>query len=87
MESAQAFFELLKSDADLAQKMTAALTEERAWEIIRAAGDFDFSRAEWLQVLNQAAGRELSDEELDVVAGGAWPLPFDPQNWTAPGGS
>ncbi len=78
IESAKAFFEFLKTDQDLDKKMTAALTEERSQEIIRSAGDFEISREEWLTVLNQAAGRELSDDELEDVAGGAWPTPYAP---------
>jgi hypothetical protein len=64
--------------------MLQSATEERAQEIIRSAGDFEISREEWLAVLNQAAGRQLSDDELDDVAGGAWPTPYDPPNWQMP---
>ncbi len=70
-ESATAFLELLKSDPELARRLAGAGSEDEAWEIIKAAGDFNFSHAEWFEALKTAHGHELSDDELDQVAGGA----------------
>ncbi len=75
-ESAQAFLELLKTDKDLAKKMAEVKSDDEAMAAIKAAGDFDFSKEEWLAVVREVKGQELSEEDLEKVAGG-----FNIGNW------
>lgn len=79
-ESATAFLQLVKSDEGLAQKMAAAKTEEEAVAVIKAAGDYDFNKEEWLAVVQEVTGQELSEEDLDKVAGGHWYSGFEPDD-------
>jgi predicted ribosomally synthesized peptide with nif11-like leader len=79
-QSAQAFLDLMKSDEDLAQKMAAAKSEEEAVAVIEAAGDYDFNKEEWLAVVQEVADQELSEEDLDKVAGGHWYSGFEPDD-------
>ncbi len=69
-ESAKAFFELVKSDETLAKQLHEAKSEEEVRAIIAATGDFDFTQAQWTEVVLIETGVELSDEDLEKVAGG-----------------
>ncbi len=64
IESAKELLEKIKQDASLAEKLEKASGEERK-KIIEEAG-FDVTQDE----VQQAYG-ELSDDDLDKVAGGA----------------
>ncbi|MGE4273574.1 MAG: Nif11-like leader peptide family natural product precursor [Desulfitobacterium sp.] len=64
IESAKAFMEKMKTDQDFAKKVMAAKDAEERRVLVKEAG-FDFS-AEELKDL----GDEMSDSELDAVAGG-----------------
>ncbi|MEL1134039.1 Nif11-like leader peptide family natural product precursor [Desulfitobacterium sp. THU1] len=64
IESAKAFMEKMKTDQDFAKKVMAAKDAEERRVLVKEEG-FDFS-AEELKDL----GDEMSDSELDAVAGG-----------------
>lgn len=64
IESAKAFIEKVKTDAEFAKKVKECKDAEARKSFAQAAG-FDFTKAEIEQV-----GSELSDEQLDAVAGG-----------------
>jgi predicted ribosomally synthesized peptide with nif11-like leader len=69
-ESASKFFEKLQSDSELLGRVkeTETVDEIRA---IAKDGGFDFTEDEYLAVASQPIGDgELSDEQLDEVAGG-----------------
>ena len=60
----------LKDDAELQEKLKGAADIDAAVVIARGAG-FDVSKADWLKYqANQT--QELSDEELESVAGGCY---------------
>ena len=67
-EQLSAFFEAVKADAGLEEKLKAAGDLDTAAAIAKEAG-FDVSKADWLKA--QASQiLEMSDEELAGVAGG-----------------
>lgn len=66
IESAKKFLERLNTDEDFAKKVTAFKDADARMKFVKSEG-FDFT-AEEISSLK----RELSDEELDSVAGGAW---------------
>ncbi|CDX00147.1 Bacteriocin propeptide [Desulfitobacterium hafniense] len=65
IESAKAFMEKMKTDQDFAKKVMAAKDAEERRALVREDG-FDFSTAELKEL-----GGEMSDSELDAVAGGS----------------
>ena len=67
-EQLSALLAKLKEDAELQEKLRGARDLDAALAIAKAAG-FDVSKADWLRYqANQTL--ELSDEELEGVAGG-----------------
>ncbi len=67
-EQLSALLTKLKDDAVLQEKLKGAVDLDAALAIANEAG-FDVSKADWLRYhANQTL--ELSDEELEVVAGG-----------------
>ncbi|AGA70033.1 bacteriocin propeptide, TIGR03798 family [Desulfitobacterium dichloroeliminans LMG P-21439] len=64
IESAKAFMEKMKTDQDFAKKVMAAKDAEERRVLVKEDG-FDFSPAELKDL-----GDEMSDSELDAVAGG-----------------
>ncbi len=72
LESAKKFYELVKSDEELAAKLAAAQSEEEAKAIVQAAGDYDFNQEEWVTALREESGVELEDQDLEKVAGGSF---------------
>lgn len=64
IEQLNAFQEAVNADAILRQKLKAATDTDTVLSIARAAG-FLFSA-------DELSMRELSDEDLEMVAGGAW---------------
>jgi len=72
MQSAKDFLQKIKTDQALQEKVKAASGLEARQRIIEAAG-FDFTLAEYKQAIEgaaAAAGKELSAEQLEAVAGG-----------------
>jgi predicted ribosomally synthesized peptide with nif11-like leader len=70
LESAKAFFAKVKTDDELAKKLAEAGSEEKLREIIATVGDFDFSQQEWTDAVLAESGVEISEEDLEKVAGG-----------------
>ncbi len=70
LESAKAFFEVVQSDDGLAKQLHEANSEDEIRAIVTATGDYDFSQTEWKEAVLAATGVELSDADLDQVAGG-----------------
>jgi len=66
-EQLKAFLEAVKADAGLQEKLNAATDADAAVAIAKEVG-FMISADELQQA--QAVGEELSDEELEAVAGG-----------------
>lgn len=64
IESAKAYVEKFKADGEFAKKVMACKDKEERKAFVKEAG-FDFTAEEIKQV-----GTELSDSELDAVAGG-----------------
>ncbi|WP_366923919.1 Nif11-like leader peptide family natural product precursor [Metallumcola ferriviriculae] len=65
VESAKKFLEKVKNDEDFKNKLSGLKNEQERLDFSKAEG-FDFSVAE----LTEANGGELSDNDLDEVAGG-----------------
>ena len=66
IESAKAFLERMKNDEDFRKSVGEIATSKERMEYVKGAG-FDFTMEE-IATLND----ELSDDELDAVAGGVW---------------
>jgi len=66
IESAKAYVERLASDQAFASRVAATQSREERAELAKSEG-FDFTAEELAGVTS-----ELSDEELDAVAGGTW---------------
>jgi len=76
LQSAKDFLQKMETDQALRERVEAAADLEDRLQTIRTAG-FDFTMDEFKQAVNervQAAGRELTPEELQEVAGGWCPL-------------
>jgi predicted ribosomally synthesized peptide with nif11-like leader len=69
-EGATALYERVTSDEEFRARLEAAETPEEKHEIVAEAG-FDVNRDDLSTVRNLAGMRELSDEDLEKVAGGA----------------
>ena len=65
-ESAQACVERMKTDEEFAERVRGAESKEDRCAIVKAEG-YDFTEEEI-----KAVSSELSDEELDRVAGGGF---------------
>lgn len=66
LESAKMFIEKMRIDREFAEKVRDCNDSAARWEFVKEAG-FDFT-AEEIQKVQM----ELTDEELDMVAGGTW---------------
>ena len=67
IESAKEFLVKYSADATFAKSINDAKSVEEKKKVILGAG-FDFTQAE----LNECRGGELSDADLDAVAGGGY---------------
>ena len=65
VESAKAYIEKVKTDEEFRNKIAATTDKEERAAILKAEG-FDFTEED----VNAISSDELSDEELDKVAGG-----------------
>jgi predicted ribosomally synthesized peptide with nif11-like leader len=70
VESAKKFIERLANDAEFRAQVESASDPVTKKKLAQAAG-YDFDMADIAAVLPQSAGGELSDAELEGVAGGA----------------
>ena len=69
-EQLSALLAKIKEDAGLLEKLKSSADLDTAQAIAKEAG-FDVSKADWLRYQQQGMGEEeLSDEELENVAGG-----------------
>ncbi|MBP1764516.1 MAG: protein of unknown function nitrogen fixation [Firmicutes bacterium] len=66
IEAAKLFLERMKTDEKFATKIAAESTEEARMALAQTEG-FIFTAAD----MEQVVGEDLSDDELDAVAGGA----------------
>mgnify|MGYP003594433388 CR=1 FL=1 len=64
VEAAKACIERIKTDEDFAKKVGECKTKEERIEFVRSIG-YDFTYAEFHEVTG-----ELTDDELDSIAGG-----------------
>ena len=74
LESAKLFIEKMKTDSEFREKVVALKTKEERKSFVKNEG-FDFTKEEFEQVkkeyINKAKSEgELSDEDLEKVAGG-----------------
>ena len=73
-EQLAALLAKLKDDVGLQEKLKGAADLDAVLAIAKEAG-FDVSKADWLRYqANETL--ELSDEELEGIAGGTSPFPF-----------
>ena len=83
-EQLSALLAKLKEDAGLKEKFKDAEDLDAAEALARDAG-FDVSKADWLQYQAKQT-LQLSDEELEGVAGGKGDNPCDKSHNPAPAG-
>ena len=69
IKSAKAFYDRLTTDKTLQRELRNAARDEQRLEIIQAAG-YRFTRSEWQAVLAELDENQLSDAELEAIAGG-----------------
>ena len=69
VEQAKAFIEKLNSDEIFLNQIAGAGSDEARLQMAKEAG-FEFSTEELTSVIDQFTSEELSEEELDAVAGG-----------------
>lgn len=77
VESARAFYERAATDEAFKEQLRDAASDDERRATIRTAG-YDFTPEEWEVVIDQLReinDRELSEAELETVAGGVLPLP------------
>ena len=77
-EQLSALLAKLKEDVGLLEKLKAAADLDSAAAIAKEAG-YAVSKADWLT--HQAQLRQISDEELEEVAGGTMSLAGCSLNW------
>jgi predicted ribosomally synthesized peptide with nif11-like leader len=72
VQSARDFIKRIETDEDLKEQLEAAPDHETRRQIVQSAG-FDFTEDEFKQMVDElaaAASQELTEEELQEVAGG-----------------
>jgi predicted ribosomally synthesized peptide with nif11-like leader len=77
VESAKAFYERVATDEAFKEQLRDAASDDERRAMIRTAG-YDFTPEEWEVVIDQLReinDRELSEVELETVAGGVLPFP------------
>ena len=79
VEQLKAFVEKVKSDTSLQEKVKAAASPEAAIEVAKAAG-FSIT-SEDIQSMQSGTEEELSDEQLEGVAGGFTQRPGTMPDW------
>ena len=68
-EQAKSFIEKLDSDKTLLSQIAGADSDKARLELAKEAG-FDFTAEELAGAISDSGGDELSDDELESVAGG-----------------
>lgn len=69
LESAEAFYDRLANDRELAERVRALETPERMESYVKGELGYDFTRGEMQQVVFER-NPEMTDEELEAVTGG-----------------
>jgi predicted ribosomally synthesized peptide with nif11-like leader len=69
VDQAKAFIEKLGSDESLLNQVNSAENNADRMQLAKDAG-FNFSTDEFNSVIDQLSGEELSEDDLDSVAGG-----------------
>lgn len=70
VQNAKDFLKKYSNDGDFKSKLEAAASDDDRKKMVKAAG-FDFTQAELKEVMGASA--ELSDDDLEKVAGGNAP--------------
>ena len=70
VEQAKAFVEKLDSDKTFLTQVAGADSDESRLELAQKAG-FEFTTEELASAMGESASDELSEDELETVAGGA----------------
>ncbi len=70
VQSAKDFVAKVKEDKSLADSLGSAADDDARRKIAADAG-FDFTRAEMKEALSEGNSKQLSDADLDTVAGGS----------------
>lgn len=70
LQDLDSLINLIKADQELRQRLGSCATLGEASELLRAAG-YSLSEQELLSLRSSASAQELSDVELEGVAGGA----------------
>jgi predicted ribosomally synthesized peptide with nif11-like leader len=78
LENAKAFLNKLDNDKEFLNQVAGADDTPARTELARTAG-FDFTDDELGQAINELHGEELSEEDLDSVAGGVKSFTVDPK--------
>ena len=78
-EQVAALLAKLKEDVGLQEKFQGAANLDAAVALVKEAG-FDVSKADWLKYQAQRS-LELSDEDLEKVAGGGDGVPVTSDEW------
>ena len=80
IESARAFYERVATDEAFKEQLRNAASDDERRATIRAAG-YDFTPQDWgvvIDQLRQLNDKELSEAELEAVAGGVLPNLLQP---------
>ena len=76
MESAVAFYECVEKDAALREKLRELGSKEKVAPYVKNELGYDFTEEEMQKVVFEQ-NPEMTDEDLEAVAGGFWfPFPF-----------
>jgi len=70
VQSAKDFVAKVKGDKSIADSLGSAADDDARRKIAADAG-FDFTKAEMSEALSAGGSKQLSDDDLDTVAGGS----------------
>ena len=76
MESAVAFYELVKKDVELQKKLKELGSKEKIQSYVKNDLGYDFTKEEMQSVLLEQ-NPEMTDEDLEAAVGGVGCTPFD----------
>ena len=76
MESAAAFYERVKKDGELQEKLKELGSKEKVQSYVKNDLGYDFTKEEMQSVLFEQ-NPKMTDEDLEAAVGGAGCTPFD----------
>ena len=76
MESAAAFYERVKKDVELQEKLKELGSKEKVQSYVKNDLGYDFTKEEMQSVLFEQ-NPKMTDEDLEAAVGGAGCTPFD----------